>query len=138
MGNKLYKGIFWIKNLDNISANETYFRLACDENGNIKDKGDYRDDVFGKSGINFNHEKLWTNLTSKVTDNKEFDYYPRGRVEIKNGKATIFITQDLVNYQKDVIEFIKDKFNLTNENGIIKIDVKFDGSSHYKSYVFNG
>ena len=133
MSNELYKGIFWIKNLDNIFINDTYYRLPCDEKGNIKDKCDYSDDIFGKSGSNFNHEKLWVTLSSKVTDNKEFDYYPRGRIEIKNGKATIFITQDLVNYQKNVILFIKDKFNLTNENGIIKIDVKFDGSSHYKS-----
>ena len=130
--NILYKGIFWFKDLDNIFNNDTYYRLPCDEKGNVKENN-YNKDVFGKIGNNFNHKKFWDTLLSNVTNNKSFDYYPRGRVEIKNGKATIFITQDLVSYQKDVILFIKDKFNLTNENGITKIDVKFDGSSHYKS-----
>lgn len=133
MSNKLYKGIFWFKDLDDISQNSMYYRLPCDNKGNIMDRGDYSDEVFGKSGTNLNHEKFWNALPSRDTDNKEFDYYPRGRVEIKNGKATIFITQDLVNYQKEVIEFIKDKYNLNVANGIIKISVSFDGSNHYKS-----
>ena len=133
MKQELYKGIFWIKNLNDISANDTCYRLACDENGNIKDKCDYRDDVLGKSGGNYNHEKFWATLPSKVTENKEFDYYPRGRVEINNGKAIIFITQDLADYPKEVIDFIKEKFNLKVENGINKISVSFDGSNHYKS-----
>ena len=133
MSNKLYKGIFWFKDFDDISQNSMYYRLHCDDKGNIMDRGDYSDEVFGKSGTDLNHEKFWNALSSRVTDSKEFDYYPRGRVEIRNGKATIFITQDLVNYQNEVIEFIKDKYKLNATNGIIKIDVKFDGSSHYKS-----
>lgn len=132
MSNELYKGIFWIKNLDNIYNNDTYYRLPCDEKGNIKESV-YNQDVIAKTGNNFNHKKFWDTLPSSVTNNKSFDYYPRGRVEISNGKAIIFITQDLADYQKDVIDFIKEKFNLKVENGINKISVSFDGSNHYKS-----
>lgn len=132
MSNDLYKGIFWFKDLDDIFSNDTYYRLACDENGSVKDSN-YSKEVFGKAGNTLNHKYLWETLSSNVTNNKAFDYYPRGRVEIKNAKAMIFISQDLVEFQKEVVIFVKEKFNLYEDNGIKKIVVKVDGSNHYKA-----
>ena len=136
MKKEVYKGIFWIKDLENVFNNDTIFLISCDENGNIKENS-YGGNVIGKTGNNFNHKKFWDTLPTNISNNKPFDYYPRGRVEIKNGKAIIFITQDLADYQKDVIDFIKEKFNLKVENGINKISVSFDGSNHYKSKMIN-
>lgn len=45
-----------------------------------------------KSGENYNHRLLWHHVRPKGC-NKEFDYYPRGRVEIdKRGRAVIFMS----------------------------------------------
>ena len=37
MKKEVYKGIFWIKDLENVFNNDTIFLISCDENGNIKD-----------------------------------------------------------------------------------------------------
>ena len=132
MKNNLYKGLFWIENLDNIDSNDTIFRLNCDKDGNLIGENPYGIDVLGKSGDTLNHKKLWNTLPSSVTNNKDFDYYPRGRVEIHNGKAKVFITQYLVNYQDQILHFVKDKFNLTVDNGIKECNIFIDGSEHYR------
>lgn len=130
----LYKGLFWIKDIKNIIESSIYFLIPCDKEG----KGDvsgYDYSVVSKSGDSLNHKKLWKTLPSDITNNKPFDYYPRGRVEIKNGKVKIFISQYLIEYKEKIIELCKNKFNLTVGNGISKIDIVADGSEHYKPKI---
>ena len=127
---QLYKGVFWIVDNDNLYNNRNYcFTIPCD---NI---GDTINNEYGtsKDGYTHNHKGLWSQLSSKLTHNKPFDYYPRGRVVITNGKATIWVNPNL--YNEDVLDFIIDEFNLTEYNGINKVVMKADYSEHYKCYL---
>lgn len=131
-GSPLCSGVFWIIDTDNIENNKKYcFKIPCDTNGNPRDTQKY--DLNAKSGTTYNHEKLWKALGSKFTNNKPYNYYPRGRVDISVGKATVYLNP-FINTQK-VQEFIGREFNLTGDNGIKKVTFKSDGSEHYKCYL---
>ena len=122
---ELYSGIFWIKDIDN-PTNELFFTIPTDEYGN-------NSQVFNsKNGFTYNHETTWKGLHQ----NKPFDYYPRGRVDIQNGTARIFINPNL--NTPEIIEFIKQEFNLNERNGIKKVKVFPDNSEHYKCHLDNG
>jgi NAD-dependent DNA ligase len=88
----MYKGIFWcyVSCFDDDLYAHTVLpvRVKCDINGKETENVEYS----SKSGENFNHEIEWEKLaeTSRKYRNKPFDFYPRGRVEIKNGKVRIF------------------------------------------------
>ena len=126
----LCKGIFWINDTDDIGASELFFTIPCDSDGNVIDF----DIAFSsKSGDNFNHKNTWNTLDKKLTNNKKYDYYPRGRVEISNGKATIYANPNIAN--DDLKEWCIDKFNLYDSNGIKKVIIKPDHSKHYKCYL---
>ena len=125
---QLYKGVFWITDLDDIDSNENYcFKIPSDRCGNVVSDGL---DLNAKSGTTYNHEKLWRSLPRKITQGKPFDYYPRGRVEIKNGKATIYLNPDINN--EDVVKMIFDCFELNNVKELRSITIKSDGSEHYR------
>ena len=83
---ELYSGIFWIKDLENLSKNKDLcFLIPCDSYGNITSDIELN----AKSGLTYNHEKVWNSLNKKITEGKPFNYFPRGRVQITNGKAII-------------------------------------------------
>lgn len=128
---QLYKGIFWIKDLEDIDNNELYFQVPCDTYGNI----DSNIELNSKSGKSFNHEKTWSKLSSKYTDNQPYNYYPRGRVEISNGVATIYCSPYICT--DELKKWITSKYNLNSHNGIKKIKLVADGSNHYKCYLDN-
>ena len=116
--------------MDDIYRNKDYcFTIPCDTSG------DTINNEYGTSrtGETHNHEELWKNLPSKITHNKPFNYYPRGRVVIANGKATIWVNPNL--YTNEVLDFIADVFHLTPYNGIQKINFKADNSEHYECYL---
>ena len=127
----LYKGIFWIKDTDDISSSKLYFQIPCDSNGYITDSTDIN--FTSKSGNSFNHKNTWNTLTKRETDNKPFDYYPRGRVEISNGKAIIYVNPNIAN--DELKNWCIDKFNLTPHNGIKNVIIKPDNSNHYKCHL---
>ena len=127
----LYKGIFWIDDIDNIEASELFFKIRCDSHGNVENH-DPDIDLTSKSGDNFNHEKTWAKLDRKLTHKKSFNYYPRGRVEISNGKAIIYANPNIAN--DDLKRWCIDKFNLTGFNGIKNVVIRPDFSEHYKCY----
>lgn len=128
----LYKGIFWITDLEDVSKNELYFQIPCDSNGQITS-----DEVIpnAKSGTTYNHEKVWKLLPNKITKGKPFNYYPRGRVEIANQKAIIYLSPHIAT--EEVKDWLIDKFNLNSLNGIKSVRMIVDGSDHYKSYLDN-
>lgn len=129
---QLYKGVFWIKDLDDIYANrDLCFQIPCDMSGLVDDISKL--ELNAKSGNTYNHEKLWNELPSKLTDDKPFNYYPRGRVEIKNGIVDIFLNPNI--NIPEIIDFLKSEFNLSEYNGIKKIRIHNDCSEHYKCYL---
>lgn len=131
---QLYRGIFWIKDINNVSSSNLYFQIPCDSNGEINDPTFNISPLMSSSGSdNYNHKKVWSQLSTKDTDNKPFDYYPRGRVEISNGVAKVFHSPHIP--QDDLKSFVVDKFNLTPHNGIRKVKMIADGSNHYRCYL---
>ena len=125
----LCRGIFWVKDVNDIENSFLYFTVECNPNGEVYDNTGLN----SKSGLSFNHKVTWSLLQPFLTDNKPFDYYPRGRVEIAHGKATIYCSKHIA-YQ-ELIDVCIDKFNLTAHNGINKIRLIVDGSDHYKCYL---
>ena len=88
-----------------------------------------------KSGITYNHEKLWSQLPQKLTHGKPYNYYPRGRVQINHGKAIIYLNPNIAT--EKVKQFLIQEFNLTARNGINKVVINVDGSNHYKCHLDN-
>ena len=119
------KGIFWCANFDTECPELIAVSAACDKNGDSKEPVRFS----SKSGNNFNHRPEWERLDRSITAGRPFNYYPRGRVEIKNGKATVFLNPAI---NKECIVYrIMDAFELmTGELNCINI--KSDGSSHYR------
>ena len=119
------KGIFWCANFDTECPELITVSAACDKNGDSKELVRFS----SKSGNNFNHRPEWERLDRSITAGRPFNYYPRGRVEIKNGKATVFLNPAI---NKECIVYrIMDAFELmTGELNCINI--KSGGSSHYR------
>ena len=129
----LYRGIFWIPDIDNIYDSDLYFQIPCDSDGNVELNFHVDAQKSSKGTDNYNHKNLWATLPKKLTNNKPFDYYPRGRVEIHHGIATIYHSPHIP--QEDLKSWIIDKFNLTKHNGIKKVKLVADGSAHYRCYL---
>lgn len=125
------KGIFWCDSFGCDSPHLIVVSVKCDADG----KSDRSIDFSSKSGQNFNHKAEWQKLSRSVTRGQPFNYYPRGRVEIKNRKATIYLNPDLNNTV--VLNKIIENFELKNQQGLKSIAVKSDGSSHYHYYLCN-
>ena len=129
----LQKGIFWIKDINNISNSNLYFTIPCTSSGETLSDVDI--EYTSKNGLSYNHENTWKKLDSKTTENKSFNYYPRGRVEIRNGRVDIYCSPHI--YGDELKNWCIDKFNLTSVNGIKKINMHADNSTHYNCYLDN-
>lgn len=118
---KLYKGLFWLSN------KLIVIKAECDTDGNFLEIPDSC--LLSENGKELNHKSAWQTLPKSDTNGKPFHYYPRGRVQIKRGKAIIFTNENAL----PEIENIKRAFGLSKENGIVDIKVKVDMSDHYLS-----
>ena len=81
----LYRGIFWVTDMNNVSGSKLYFQIPCDSNGDIVDNFTISTQMSSANTVNYNHKKVWQTLPKHLTHNKPFDYYPRGRIEISRG-----------------------------------------------------
>lgn len=129
--NELCKGIFWITDIANLNSEELIFRIPVTPEGEIIEPEKL--DLNSKNEDNYNHRLHWASLPPKMTHNKAFDYYPRGRVEIRNKKAIIYLNPNIATDQ--VKGFIIEKFGLISENGIKRVTMHPDGSNHYKCHL---
>lgn len=115
----LRKGIFWYIDGKIVSKN-----VICNESGRAFEMCEYS----SKSGDNFNHKAEWAKLPKQVRCGHPYNYYPRGRVEVKDGKATIWINPSLDD--EKILAKIKKTFGLDiNE---IPTKIKCDNSKHYE------
>ena len=121
----LYKGVFWIVEEQ---SEQYFFRIPCNSMGDITGATEYP--LCAKNGNNYNHKILWSLLSKSLTQNKPFDYFPRGRVEIHNAKAIVYLNPDI--NTEEIQNHIIDGFGLTKETGIESVRVISDGSNHYK------
>ena len=122
----LGKGLFWLVKNDSEKFELFCIKILC-----------YRDcETLEKieTGIceseKLNYERAWAKLDKAVTQGKPYNFYPRGRVQIKKGKATIYLNPAL--NEEAIIEKICCSFGLTRENEIVDIRIKNDNSWHYR------
>ena len=127
----LYKGIFWITDVADLRGEQLIFRIPVTPEGVVIDPENL--DLNSKNVDNYNHRLLLEGLPSGMTHNKIYNYYPRGRVEIRRHKATIYLNPNIAT--EDVMGFLIDKFGLTSDNGITDVIMKADGSDHYKCHL---
>ena len=128
----LAQGVFWIIDIDELNNNKKYcFSIQCDADGNIINKSIYN--LNAKSGATYNHELLWRELPKADTFGKAFDYYPRGRVQINNKKATVYLNPNI--NTDEIKKYIIEEFGLYEKNGLKSIRFISDGSAHYKCYL---
>lgn len=125
----LYRGVFWVTDTALIENSIIAVRFACTSDGQLTDAdSDTQAEHLQKE---INHKKIWAQLPHKVTLGKPFDYYPRGRVEVrKGGKVLIFCSPYICNDK--LKEAISNLFGLTEQNGIKGVTLKADGSAHYR------
>ena len=81
-----HKGVFWW-----VEGKFVAVKVPCDLSGVALVPCEYS----SKSDENFNHRAEWKKLPCSVTLGHPFDYYPRGRVEVKNGKTEIWLHPSL-------------------------------------------
>lgn len=115
------KGIFWFVK----ESGDDEFRIIS----KTISPEDYDFTGNSKNGETYNHRLTWNLISAnepRTIRNREWNYFPRGRVEIKRNKATVYLNPVLneEKYQKKITE----AFNLSSLN------VRFvqDGSEHYR------
>lgn len=90
------------------------------------------DNVLGDDGTLVcwnNHRRAWEKLPRIVTQGKSFDYYPRGRVELRRKRAYLFLSPHLC--RENVVRQVKVSFGLEQ----MRVILKADGSRHYRCYL---
>lgn len=127
---KLYKGLFWIKQEEQGRFIPITVKIECDADGNAVNNR------IAPDKDNFNHEEEWKifeAMPSGEYRGMKYDHYPRGRVEIKNKKANIYLPSVLcIEYVK---RLILHEFGLT-KNYIEKEFITF-GSEQVKKNSIN-
>jgi hypothetical protein len=122
------KGLFWVVQTENEECELYTYSVSCNRNG-IKETDQHA--YNSRKGDSFSHEATWPLLVEKMPQkirNKPWNYFPRGRVEIANGKATVYYNPVLTD-RKEMKESIIREFKL------IGLLVRFvpDYSKHYQS-----
>ena len=131
-------GVFWvITDNDDLSDSQLLvFDIPCNPDGSLENKS-LPIELNSKKGNSYNHKKLWdaeikNNSKHKPYNKKDFDYYPRGRVEISHNKATIFLNPNInIN---SIVQKIKQMFGLSTSN-IPMVKIIADGSTHYQCWT---
>ena len=127
MAKDLSRGIFWVlAESENDITKEKIFPIQkyCDFDGNSDDYSGFS----SADGTTYNHKETWKTLPKEITKGKPFDYYPRGRVEISNGSATIWMNGNIL----ELADEIKSLYGLSQ---LKNVRVREDGSSHYKCHL---
>lgn len=116
------KGIFWLITNQSGEKELLCIKVACDAMGDPKEQVMFS----SKSGENFNHKAEWSKLSPRLTLGKPFNYFPRGRVEIRKGKVTVFCHPELI--QPPYRNWIIRDFEIPESSRFVA-----DGSAHYQA-----
>jgi hypothetical protein len=134
---ELSSGVFWVisDDYDLKDYKMLVFDIPCDPSG-LPD-GTHSIELNSKSGMSYNHKKLWEdeikgNSAHRPYNKKEYNYYPRGRVEISNNRATIYLNPHI--NESRFIDEIRRKFGLSTNN-IQEVRLLVDGSVHYRCWI---
>jgi len=133
---QLCSGIFWVlSDCHNLSDYRLLvFGIPCDTSGNPDNT--HSIELNSKSGKTYNHKKLWENEVKNNSEyrpynKKDYEYYPRGRVEISHNRAVIHLNPHI---NKPNYIDAKKEFGLFNYS-IFEVRINVDGSEHYKCFL---
>lgn len=137
MAEEILKGIFWFtclfdeKNECDFSGTEL---IALTVPHNYDGYSVRALQFNSKKGTSFTHKDTWYQLVQHRRDLRRYswNYFPRGRVEIKNNKAHIFVNPNIIKYdfyKQRIIE----EFHLED----IRVKVFVDNSTHYNCHADN-
>ena len=134
---QLYKGVFWIVNEKNIEKNKVYcfkipfihlqehtfyfFKKPIYIFGKPGSDLYLNSRVSSKKGNNLSHKKTWNIIRKSLNIEHDYSFYPRGRIEIIKDKAKI-ILEPRIN-KGEIISFLVNEYNLTEQNGISVIKI---------------
>jgi len=137
---KLFSGIFWLITEDSELSDYQLlmFGIPCDGRGGLTETPEVQPN--SRSGKSYNHKTTWEmevagKQAHEPYSGKPYDYYPRGRVEISNRCAVIFLNPCI--NQPTITEEIKLKFGLGSHE-ISKIRIVEDGSFHNQCFLNGG
>ena len=132
MGEKMRKGLFWLidESVDpQLCTNQLlFFAAECDKNGSVLNN---QKPYNSRKGDSYAHKQSWeaaTKDSSRRIRNKPWDFFPRGRVEISNGKATVYHNPMLAEWSEFEYAVIRG-FELEG----FSVEFKPDYSKHYQS-----
>ena len=75
-----------------------------------------------------NHRRFWKTLPHSLTGGTPYNCFPRGRVELRHGKAVVYLYPSLCT--PGIYARICHAFSLPDE---MQVSFKADGSRHYRS-----
>lgn len=110
---------------------EGLFWIICHMKGDVIDWTEEWEiyHLFAKSN-SISHKDAWVQFAKKEEKHfckHEYNYYPRGRVVVRNDRATIFLNQYIAT--DEVLLAISKVFGLT------KPKVHAEGNKHYECYI---
>ena len=124
----LAKGLFWAKRSVGGSRTLIVKTEPCDFCGKPLDDPDPLEQAFCPK----THRNVWKTFDKRITQGYGYQYYPRGRVEIKNGIAAIYLHPVLC--RPEIKNEIQDRFGLYPKNGVRKLHFIADESAHYQCF----
>ena len=118
----LKRGVFWVTDIE--KAELIIAAAECDTEGRFITLP--APEMLADSGCEFNHKRVWEALKRR----ESYNFYPRGRVQIRRGKAVIYCNPVLC--REGIIGRVTAAFGLCAGNRIRSVRVVADGSEHYK------
>jgi hypothetical protein len=124
---RVQKGLFWVIDEDGERRLLTY-AVECDKNGVATGTSPAYN---SKKGDSFSHERSWAEAAKGMHGRirgKPWNHYPRGRVEVKDEKATVYFNPVLLEWDRfELVVF--EKFRLFGFPVVFAPDY----SEHYES-----
>ena len=121
----MYKGLFWLTDGDNLIS----YKIRCDADG-VPETPDLP--YNSRRGNSFTHKATWETAVreqSRAIRAKDWNHFPRGRVEIKNGKAVIYHNPAIGS--EEIMLKIRKEFDLTADVPTVRFVP--DYSLHYRA-----
>ena len=112
------------------------FSVDCDSYGNLLEIP--RIPLNSANGKSYDHKWIWDNYVKhnwqyKPYNAKEYDYYPRGRIEVSRKNTVIYLSHCI--RKSNIVKEIETAFGLTEYNGLRKSPETKIPPNEYKCYA---
>ena len=120
----MFKGLFWVSEDDTLIT----YKILCNADGSpLTPDLPYN----SRKGNSFTHKNTWEEVAKeqpREIRSKAWNHFPRGRLEIKDSKVTVYHNPTLTSPEFE--QKIKNNFELNEE----ALTIRFipDHSKHYK------